>query len=336
MESTIRALIVPLSERLIKQLTQVQEKSAHKPLDLFTLELVVSKLLAQFALSLLAGLIQLWHGCGNAPSPVTCEACGSALTVQNYLRRPVVCCFGRFAYERAYYYCRACHRSRLPLDEALGVGAREYSPRLARVLAYLSAHLSFGTVEHAVRECYELELNHETIRQVAEEVGSEARDWEERERARYEKGAPAPRPAATRPKTWVIECDGKQVGLQDGRWQEVKIGLIYELGARVEPYSGRHELLKREIRSAALWLGRGAPHTSGWRCGGPGCARATGSWPWPTGHMLWSRSFRSSRRRRPVSVTSITWPNASMPLGSCASGRRADRVRTGRGPSCTS
>lgn len=247
MESEIRALIVPLTERLIKQLSEVQEKSATRPCDLFALELLVSKLLAQFALSLLSGLIQLWHGRGKTKQPVLCQACGAHLSVQKYLRRSVLCCWGRFSYERAYYYCRACHTSRLPLDEALGVGGRQCSPRLQRVLAFLSAHLSFGVVEQAVRECYELELNHETIRQVAEEVGGEARAWEERERAACEQAIVAPRPAPRTAKTWIIECDGKQVGLQDGRWQEVKIGLVYELGARVEPYTGRHELLKREL-----------------------------------------------------------------------------------------
>ena len=121
-------------------------------------------LLSQFALSLLTGLIGLWHGRGTTKQSVRCQSCGAHLTVQQYLRRPVLCCFGRFSYERAYYYCRACHVSRLPLDEALGVSERQCSPRLQRVLAYLSAHLSFGVAEQAVRECYELELNHETIR----------------------------------------------------------------------------------------------------------------------------------------------------------------------------
>ena len=36
-----------------------------------------------------------------------------------------------------------------------------------------------------MRECYELGLNRETIRQVAEEVGGEALEWEGRERAHY-------------------------------------------------------------------------------------------------------------------------------------------------------
>ena len=246
MESQIRDLIVPLTDRLIKQLTAVHQQTAHQPPDLFTLEVLVSKLLALFALGLLAGLIKLWHGRGLTPQAVSCQSCGARLSVQRYIPRTILCCFGSFDDERAYYYCRVCHRSRLPLDEVLGVGARQISPGRQRVVAFLAAHLSFGVVEKAVGECFGVEVNKESIRQVAEEVGAEARAWEERERAAYEQAEVELRPIRA-VKTWIIEADGKQVGMQDGSWQEVKVGLIYELGARVEPYTGRHELLKREI-----------------------------------------------------------------------------------------
>jgi hypothetical protein len=100
------------------------------------------------------------------------------------------------------------------------------------VPAFLAAHLSFGVVERLLFEAYEVQVSAEMIRQVAEAVGAEAREWEERKRTHYEEIAPLPTKRKGKPQTWVIECDGKQVGLQDGRWQEVKIGVIYELGAR--------------------------------------------------------------------------------------------------------
>lgn len=247
MESAIRALIVPLSDQLIKQLADFSKQRSGQRPDLFTLELMVAKLLAQMAVALLAGLITLWYGRGAEAAPVHCPGCGCRMRVQGYARRALLSCWGPFSYERAFYYCRACHRRRTPVDERLGTGARQCSPRLQRVLAYLSAQLSFGVVEQALLEAYDVEVSAETVRQVAEEVGAEARAWEERERRRYEEEeVPAPRRGG-QPKTWVIECDGKQVGLQDGRWQEVKVGVIYEVGARVETREGRHELLKREI-----------------------------------------------------------------------------------------
>lgn len=117
---------------------------------------------------------------------------------QCYKPRPLVSCYGRFHYERALYYCRVCHESRVPLDEQLGVGARTSTPRLQRVMAYLAGHLSFGVVSQAVHECFELDLNRETIRQVAEAVGGQARQWEEGERAHYEQVGPTLQRAAPR------------------------------------------------------------------------------------------------------------------------------------------
>jgi len=247
MESTIRALIVPLCERLIKQLSEFSQHPQRPVITLFAIELLVAKLLAQVAVELIPGLIRLWCGRGGESGGVACRGCGGRMRLQGYLWRAVVSCVGRFAYERAYYYCRACHESRIPLDERLDLSARECSPRLQRLVAFLSAHLSFGVVAQALTECHSVAVSTETVRQVAEEVGQEARAWEDKQRARYEQAGSAGPARTARSQTWVLECDGKQVGFQDGRWQEVKVGVIYELGARVQTHEGRHELLKREI-----------------------------------------------------------------------------------------
>jgi len=68
--------------------------------------------------------------------------------------------------------------------------------------------VSFEVVEKAVQECFQLEVSDEAIRHVAEEVGQPA--W-----------------------SWILEIDGKKVGLQDGYWQQVNIGVIYQLSDEV-------------------------------------------------------------------------------------------------------
>jgi len=64
------------------------------------------------------------------------------------------------------------------VDEQLGLGSRAVSPRLDRLVSFLGAHLSFGVVEKALRESHELEMNREVVRQLAEESGERAREWE--------------------------------------------------------------------------------------------------------------------------------------------------------------
>jgi hypothetical protein len=114
-------------------------------------------------------------------------------------------------------------------------------------MAFESAHLSFGVVKQSLKESYELEISDEAIRLISEQIGQQARDWEDQQALGYsEKPLPSKQPSQP-PRTWIMEIDGKKVGLQDGSWNEVKVAVLYELSDRVEPHSGRHELLQREL-----------------------------------------------------------------------------------------
>jgi len=246
MESKIRDLIVPLSQRLIKQLTASLEAAKADHLTLMAIEVLVAKLIANFALELLSGLLAILFQ-NTKPTIVSCQNCHKKMPLQGYLSRTVISLFGRFSYKRAFYYCRACKQSRTPFDEQLALGERTCSPRLQRIVAFLSAHLSFSTVSATVSECFDVEVSAEAVRQISEEVGRQCQDWEQQQRQSYEQQEVDKRPDSRMPKTWVIEADGKLVGFQEGGFQEVKVGVIYDVAQRVEPNTGRKELLKREV-----------------------------------------------------------------------------------------
>jgi len=247
MEQRIRELIIPLSEKLIKHLSEMVGNTVEQEKTLFWIEVTVLVLVAAMGRELLRGIIHLLYGMGYHGSRITCARCGQWMKFQRYARRPLLSVFGDCSYERAYYYCRGCGAGVAPLDEQLGVGERELSPKLQRIIGYVGGHVSFGVVEKVLYESYGIEVSTEAIRQVGEEVGQDARQWEETERRTYEEKPLPSRPRGQEPKTWVLELDGKMVGFQDGSWQEVKTGVIYELAARVEIQPGRQELLKREL-----------------------------------------------------------------------------------------
>jgi Uncharacterised protein family (UPF0236) len=247
MEKQIHDIIMPLSERLIKQLSQLLEKPEHRALSLLGIELMVTKLLAGLALELMGALIGLLFGRGYPASTIPCPRCGGKMKFHGHLRRPVISCFGRLSYERAYYYCQSCHSGKAPLDERLATSPREFSPRLQRVMGFLAGHLSFEVVEKALQECYQLEVSDEAIRQVAEAIGQEARQWEDQQQRASADQPLAQKSAGRKARTWIMEIDGKKVGFQDGSWNEVKVGVIYELSTRVEVHSGRAELVKKEL-----------------------------------------------------------------------------------------
>jgi hypothetical protein len=260
MQEQLSELIMPLSEALVKQLSDLLAKQDKQQVTFYWIELTVYKLLAAFALQLIVGLIQLRWGRGYEGAYRDCPSCGGPMKFQRYSRRQLLSSFGPLAFQRAYYYCRHCRASSTPLDKALQLSPRELSPRLERVIAFQAAHLSFAVVEKSLRESYELELSDEAIRQAGEAVGQQARDWEDQQAQHYQR-EPLPRcPPHQPPQTWVLEIDGKKVGFQDGSWNEVKVGVLYQLSDRVEPQTGRHELVKRELVARRCSWEQFVPH----------------------------------------------------------------------------
>lgn len=245
MEENFRRSMMPAYEQFIKVLSTSFGANSSTGCDLWRLEMEVTKAVAVMALQALWLLIELAHGRGYEGSQRECGNCGGRMKFESYRERRLLSSFGSLSYERDYYYCGHCRHGAVPLDERLGLGGRSVTPRLQRLIAFFGGHLSFGVVKKALWESHQLEINREVVRQVAEESGGQALNWERAEAARYRLQELAANKGAA--KTWIIECDGKKVGFQDGSWQEVKVGVIYELQARVESSRGRQELLKREI-----------------------------------------------------------------------------------------
>jgi Uncharacterised protein family (UPF0236) len=254
MEEHFRMSMMPAWERFIKDLSEYYSENSSKDCDLWKMELRLLKAVMAFAVEVLVSLIELVHGRGYEGARRSCPGCGAVMRFERYQGRQMTSGFGAFSYVRAYYYCRGCHQGYCPLDERLGVGRRSVTPRLGRLISFLAGHLSFGVVEQALKESHQLKVSREAVRLIAEESGNNALEWERSEEERLRKNVMAEATAGggqegsrKGAKTWIIECDGKKVGYQDGSWHEVKVGVIYELGDRVKVSKGRQELIKREI-----------------------------------------------------------------------------------------
>lgn len=245
MEENFRASMMPAYEEFIKILSGSFADNSGAGWNLWRLELVLLKAVQALAVQALVLLIETTRGTGYSGARRRCRGCAGWMKFESYRRRQLLSSFGYLNYERAYYHCGSCRQGYMPLDEQLELSGRMVRPRLQRVIGYLAGHLSFGVVSEALKEVQQIDLNREVVRQVAEASGAQALAWEQAEEASYQ--VREWQPARPTPKTWIIECDGKHVGFQDGRWQEVKVGVIYELTARAQSSPGRQELLKREI-----------------------------------------------------------------------------------------
>jgi hypothetical protein len=236
--------IIAATQHWQEQLRAKRNSSDNELLSMAALEqaaLALGQRVAQLALA--EPLRQA--GTGYTASSRPCD-CGRKQRFQRYSSKTMRTLIGEVAYERAYYRCRHCRASACPLDQQLGQSAREVSPGVERTLALLSAHLPFPKAEQVLAEVTAVRLSARQIETIAESLGAEA---EHRQQLDEQQAASrgmvevcGPPPA---PRTFVVEMDGVQLGLQDGSWQEVKCGVVYELSQRVEIYSGRWELLQR-------------------------------------------------------------------------------------------
>jgi hypothetical protein len=237
--------IITATQHWQERLRAASTSSGNARLSMATLEqaaLALGQRLAQLALA-----DQLRQaGTGYASSSRPC-ACGRKQRFQRYSPKTVRTLMGEVAYKRAYYRCRECGASACPLDQQLGQSGREVSPGVERALALLSAHLPFPKAEQMLAEVTAVRLSARQIETIAESLGAEAeqRQQQEQQQAASQGLLEIRGPQPPAPRTFIVEMDGVQLGLQDGRWQEVKCGVVYELSQRVEIQSGRWELLQR-------------------------------------------------------------------------------------------
>lgn len=242
---TLTDQIIATTQHWQEQLRDALPPVNKQPLTMATLEqaaLALAQRIAQLALA--DQLRQAGSGYSSSSRPC---ACGRKQRFHRYSPKHLRTLFGEVAYERAYYRCRACGASAFPLDEQLGQSQRQISPGVERALALLSAHLPFPKAEQVLAEVTAVRLSARQIETIAESLGAEAEQRQQQEQQvaarqglRETRG---PQPPA--PRTFIVEMDGVQVGLQDGTWQEVKCGVVYELSQRVEIQRRRWELLQR-------------------------------------------------------------------------------------------
>lgn len=242
---TLTDQIIASVETWQEQLRAQLNSADHNSLSMATLEQAALALAQRIAQLALADRLQQ-GGTGYRASSQACP-CGRKQHFHRYSTRTVRTLFGEVTYRRAYYRCRTCGASTCPLDAQLGQSAREVSPAVERTLALLSAHLPFAKAEQILAEVTAVRLSGRQIETIAESLGmaAEQRQQQEAQQAAAQGLVETPGPRQPAPRTFIVEMDGVQIGLQDGSWQEVKCGVIYELSQRVEVQAGRWEILQR-------------------------------------------------------------------------------------------
>lgn len=228
--------IISVVEHWQKQLLTASDNSVGEANSLASMEQSAQLLARRVDQLALANLLEQ-PGTGYDRS-IRPYRCGANQRFQCYAPITLRTLMGDLTYTRAYYRCSSCGESSFPIDEQIQQSSREISPGVARAIALLSAHLSFTEVERVLEQIAAVRVSARQIETIAEEVGRKAEHLQQQEE-QLSAGACMPEkrePDHSQPKTYIVEMDGVQVGLQDGSWQEVKCGVIY---GRVSGTDGR-------------------------------------------------------------------------------------------------
>ena len=162
-----------------------------------------------------------------------CPKCGEEVYWERYEPRHYLTTLGEMELERAYYNHSACHCGWVPLDERLGLGASEQSPRVQEMVSYLGGFMPFEQAQDFLVKYCDINISHDTVNNRTIEIGQALREkqeeavrraWEEYQLPTCEASAP--------PKRLYVSADGINHLLPDGQGKEIKVAAVYETEER--------------------------------------------------------------------------------------------------------
>jgi hypothetical protein len=228
--------------------------------DLGVLEAAVNAQMRLLGQGLLQRLLDK-QAHGYQGSSLAC-ACGGTLRFVGHRGRQIHTLLGVVSVRRAYYHCRGCGASRVPYDEASGLGKTQVSPGLARACSVLAVDDSFAETARKVAELVGQKVSAKTVERLAEQVGAVALHQQEQAWEGYVRDHEPP-PSAAHPARLYLAVDGTTLHERDG-WHESKLAVVYwedEQFTRHQRHVGRRaEACRCGLREAAevVYLGDAA------------------------------------------------------------------------------
>jgi hypothetical protein len=214
-----------LEEAYGEELTLVQG-------DLGQLERSVGTMVKSLGLGLLQRLVD--QGRNGYRGPGVACACGGLMRFVGHRPRTVHTLFGWITVSRAYYGCPQCGRSKVPYDEACGLGSEQLSPALAKTCCLLVVDNSFGEASKKVSDLFGEEVSDTTVERLVHQVGSVSVQQQQEERERFDAQREIPL-AQVQPRRLYVSVDGTTVHEQEG-WHEAKMGCIYWQDEHFRPH----------------------------------------------------------------------------------------------------
>ena len=152
--------------------------------------------------------------------------CGARAKFMGYRERGVGTLYGVVTVSRAYYHCRQCGQGQLPWDAEPGLNPRLWTPRVKALVTQVAARLSYQESVDLLYQTLGFEMEDSSADEVVAEVGGRLRAQQTALMGEYERGEVRPL-VAPAPRRLYVGMDGTSAHI-DGRWHEVKTGVVFE------------------------------------------------------------------------------------------------------------
>ena len=166
--------------------------------------------------------------------------CGQTASYKELRVKPIVTVLGPVRYERPYYVCHRCSHAPNPVDAALGVEHREFSPGVRRMMAVAGSDSDFDLAKEQIDLLAGVQVCTKSVERHAEQIGAEIMRIEQAEIQRSVQ-LQLPIPMGVPIPVLYVEIDGTgipvvkkevqgrtgKVAGQPARTREVKLGCVF-------------------------------------------------------------------------------------------------------------
>jgi hypothetical protein len=168
-------------------------------------------------------------GNGYVGRTIECD-CGGYLEYQRDSRWILTSLNGKLNLYRAYYYCKECKSSKIPLDEQLGLEGKHQSIGVRKCMALLGMVEGFSEASKQLWELTGVSVSSKEEQIESEEIGKEVGCQEDAEVEAFWSGQKdiSEIPVESSADRLYITTDGVNVRVGKETYKEVKIGSVYE------------------------------------------------------------------------------------------------------------
>ena len=221
----------------------------HRSVDFGEIEDQVQELSRDFSKRLADGALEAIDN-GYVGRTIECE-CGGVMEYHSNVRWTLTSLAGELEIYRAYYYCKECGSSKIPLDEQLAFEGKHQSIGVRKCIALLGMVEGFQEASKRLKELTGVCVSSKEEQLESEEIGKEIGQQEDAEVEAFwseEKEISAEVTA----RRLYITTDGVNVRTGKETTKEMKIGSVYETALAKDAIAGDIRYTGGYYKSEAL------------------------------------------------------------------------------------